>query len=152
MDLSLTRCTDTCRRPSRWGTCLALFVTVLAYPGASVEAQAVPPVETELVREAPVIRKLELSGTVTSPHAAQISTSVEGLVSAVHFDNGAEVKRGDLLLELDAELEEAAHAQAAARAAAGRRRGQGRPAPPGYRREPGQTQIRAPERGGGGTG
>jgi membrane fusion protein, multidrug efflux system len=104
-------------RRTRWGMCLGLFVAALAYPGASVEAQAVPPVETDVVREAPVIRKLELSGTVTSPHAAQISTSVEGLVSAVHFDNGAEVKRGDLLLELDSELEEAAHAQAEARAA-----------------------------------
>ncbi|HUU66500.1 MAG TPA: efflux RND transporter periplasmic adaptor subunit [Methyloceanibacter sp.] len=118
MDFSPARSTDgACpRRRSRWGTSLALFLAVLAYPGASIEAQAVPPVETDVVREAPVIRKLELSGTVTSPHAAQISTSVEGLVSAVHFDNGAEVKRGDLLLELDPELEEAAHAQAQARA------------------------------------
>jgi len=104
------------RRRARWGTWVGLFVAVLAYPAPSIEAQAVPPVETDVVREAPIIRKLELSGTVTSPHAAQISTSVEGLVSAVHFDNGAEVKRGDLLLELDPELEEAAHAQAEARA------------------------------------
>jgi len=121
MDFSPARFRDAAcpppRRRSRWGACLGLFLAVLAYPGASIEAQAIPPVETELVREAPVIRKLELSGTVTSPHAAQISTSVEGLVSAVHFDDGAEVKRGDLLLELDAELEEAAHAQAEARAA-----------------------------------
>ena len=80
-------------------------------------AQPVPPVETETVREAPVIRKLELSGTVSSPHASQISTSVQGLVSAVYFDSGAHVKEGDLLLELDAELEEAAYEEAEAQAA-----------------------------------
>lgn len=79
-------------------------------------AQPVPPVETETVRESPVVRKLELSGTVTSPHASQISTLVEGLVSTVHFDSGAEVKEGDLLLELDSELEEAAYEQATAQA------------------------------------
>ncbi len=56
--------------------------------------------------------KLELSGTVSSPHASQISTSVQGLVSAVYFDSGAHVKEGDLLLELDAELEEAAYEEA----------------------------------------
>lgn len=96
---------------------LALFAAASAYPVASAQAQAVPPVETEAAREAPVIRKLELSGTVTSPHASQISTSVEGLVSIVHFDSGAHVKKGDLLLELDAELEQAAYDQAAAQAA-----------------------------------
>jgi RND family efflux transporter MFP subunit len=87
------------------------------FPNASISAQTVPPVETETVREAPVVRRLELSGTVTSPHASHISTSVEGLVSAVHFDSGARVTRGDLLLELDAELEEAAYKQAEARTA-----------------------------------
>jgi membrane fusion protein, multidrug efflux system len=92
-------------------------MAVTAYPGASVQAQVIPPVETEVVKEAPVVRKLALSGTVTSPHASPISTSVEGLVSAVHFDSGAHVQQGDLLLELDAELEEAAYAQAEAQAA-----------------------------------
>lgn len=102
---------------TRWHICLGFFLAALAYPGSAIEAQATPPVETEMVQKAPVIRKLELSGTVTSPHAAQISTSVEGLVSAVHFDSGAHVKKGDLLLELDAELEQAAYDQAEAQAA-----------------------------------
>lgn len=96
---------------------LALLAAAEIYLVSPATAQAVPPVETEAVREAPVIRKLELSGTVTSPHASQISTSVEGLVSSVYFDSGAHVKRGDLLLELDAELEEAAYEQAKAQTA-----------------------------------
>jgi membrane fusion protein (multidrug efflux system) len=94
-----------------------LLAAAAIWPGAPAEAQPIPPVETETVREAPVVRKLELSGTVTSPHASQISTSVEGLVSKVYFDSGAQVKRGDLLLELDGELEQAAYEQAEAQAA-----------------------------------
>ncbi|MEM7193292.1 MAG: efflux RND transporter periplasmic adaptor subunit, partial [Pseudomonadota bacterium] len=77
-------------------------------------AQGAAPVETETVRLSPVIRKLELSGSVSSPHESQISTLVPGLVSKVHFDSGAYVKQGDMLLELDSELEEAAYEQAAA--------------------------------------
>lgn len=88
------------------------FVTVSL--SAPSHAQPAAPVETETVHEAPVIRKLELSGTVSSPHASPISTSVEGLVSVVHFDSGATVKKGDLLLELDDELEQAAFEQSVA--------------------------------------
>ena len=118
MDFSPTCAAQTTRPASlRWGAYLGLFLAAWAYPGGALEAQAIPPVETEVVREAPVVRKLELSGTVTSPHASQVSTSVEGLVSAVHFDSGARVKQGDLLLELDTELEEAAYAQAEAHTA-----------------------------------
>lgn len=97
----------------------ALLFGLVAAAGFSfpAAAQPAPPVEIETVREAPVIRKLELSGTISSPHASQISTSVQGLVSAVHFDSGAYVKEGDLLLELDAELEQAAYEQAEAEAA-----------------------------------
>jgi membrane fusion protein (multidrug efflux system) len=95
--------------------CLMVALCALSAPRAL--AQSAPPVVTETAREAPVIRKLELSGTVTSPHAAQISTSVEGLISRVYFDSGAHVKKGELLLELDAELEEAAYEQAAAQVA-----------------------------------
>lgn len=104
-------------RQARGAIFIGLFAVLTVYPGASIEAQAIPPVETELVRKAPVVRRLELSGTVNSPHASQISTSVEGLVSKVYFDSGAHVKEGDLLLELDAELEQAAYDQAEAQAA-----------------------------------
>jgi membrane fusion protein (multidrug efflux system) len=116
MDLSQDCETRTARR-ARWGACLALFLAAWACSSDVGEAQNIPPVETEVVHEAPIIHKLELSGTVTSPHASQVSTSVEGLVSTVYFDSGAHVKQGDLLLELDAELEQAAYAQAEAQAA-----------------------------------
>ena len=121
MDLNSDSEKHTARSPrsqgAKWAACLGLILMAGLFPNASISAQTVPPVETETVREAPVVRRLELSGTVTSPHASHISTSVEGLVSAVHFDSGARVTRGDLLLELDAELEEAAYKQAEARTA-----------------------------------
>ncbi len=121
----MDRSADETSRPcllaaARWAqrsVALCSLASALVYPSTSVEAQSIPPVVTEVVRETTVIRKLELSGTVTSPHASQVSTSVEGLVSAVHFDSGAHVKEGDLLLELDAEIEEAAYLQAEAQVA-----------------------------------
>ena len=116
MDFDLDDRTRTIRTSLRpWRRAALLAVAAAGVP-SSLHAQPIAPVETETVQESPVIRKLELSGTVSSPHASQISTSVEGLVSVVHFDSGANVKKGDMLLELDDELEQAAFEQAAAEA------------------------------------
>lgn len=71
----------------------------------------------ETVRKASLINNLELSGTVTSPRVSQLSTAVPGLVTHVRFDSGAEVRKGDLLLELDPALEEMAVRQAKAEVA-----------------------------------
>ena len=121
MNLKPDSARNTARSPrlrrAKWRACFGLVLAIALFPKVSISAPAVPPVQTEVVREAPVVRRLELSGTVTSPQSSHISTSVEGLVSAVHFDSGARVVRGDLLLELDAELEEAAYKQAEARTA-----------------------------------
>ncbi len=74
----------------------------------AAHAQQATPVAVEAVQTAPLVNKLELSGTVTSPRVSQISTAVPGLIESVHFDSGAHVKKGDLLLELDPALEEMA--------------------------------------------
>jgi multidrug efflux pump subunit AcrA (membrane-fusion protein) len=76
-----------------------------------------PPVDTEVVRVMPILKKLDLSGTVTSPQASQLSTAVAGPVTAVHFDTGASVKAGEVLLEIDAALEQATLKKADAQAA-----------------------------------
>lgn len=67
----------------------------------------------------PVVRELRLTGTVTSPQVAQVSTSVGGLVQRVHVDTGDRVEAGAPLLELDRELETLAlrEAEAATREA-----------------------------------
>jgi membrane fusion protein, multidrug efflux system len=99
------------------------FVAVLSagfgitHVSATARAEVATPVVVEEARSVQLRDELELSGTVTSPRVSKISTSVPGLVSAVHYDSGATVKTGDLLLELDAALEESALSQARAETA-----------------------------------
>lgn len=69
-------------------------------------------------REQPIVRQERITGTLTSPHAADLSTPIAGLVTALPLDAGDRVRPGDLLVELDAELAE--HALAAADAEAER--------------------------------
>jgi len=69
-----------------------------------------PPVET--VSAIPVeadqwVRSVESVGSVRAVQGADLATETPGTVSAIHFENGAEVKAGDLLLELDTEAESA---------------------------------------------
>jgi RND family efflux transporter MFP subunit len=77
-------------------------------------AEPVVPVVAETARNAQLVNRLELTGTVTSPRVSQISTSVPGLVTRIHHDSGATVRENDLLLELDPALEEIAIQQAKA--------------------------------------
>ncbi len=96
---------------------LSLMVLfIFQVPSVMAEPNA-PRVEVQKVRIQPIFRKVELSGTVTSPRVSQISTSVEGLVKDVFFDSGASVKEGQLLLTLDPEIQDAALAQSTARVA-----------------------------------
>lgn len=46
--------------------------------------------------------KLEAVGSVRAVNGANLSAEVPGIVSAVHFESGANAKEGDLLLELTA--------------------------------------------------
>lgn len=84
-----------------------LFVTaVFTLPTTGLHAADAAPVIVERVREVPLISKLELSGTVTSRRVSQLSTAVPGLITTVHYDAGAQVKAGEVLLELDPKLEQ----------------------------------------------
>lgn len=106
---------------------VSLLIATFCTP-AGAEAPLAP-VETEVVRVRPILKRLDLSGTVTSPRASQLSTAVAGPVTAVNFDTGASVKTGEVLLEIDAALEQATLkkadaqvAQAAAEVADAKRR------------------------------
>ena len=96
--------------------CCVTSSTVLD-PTLTLAKSNAPRVEVQETKIRPIIKKVELSGTVTSPRVSQISTSVEGLVKDILFDSGAIVKEGDLLLTLDPEIEQAVLAQAEARVA-----------------------------------
>lgn len=73
-------------------------------------------VETTRVDRAELINEVPLTGTVTSPRIALLSSEVAGLISALHVDAGDRVATGDLLLELDPELSEIAVKRAQASA------------------------------------
>ena len=105
---------QTLRRTRRGFTLLSMLMPLCA--GVAQAEALAPPVETEAVQVMPIIKKLDLSGTVTSPQASQLSTAVAGPVIAVHFDTGAHVRTGDVLLEIDAGLEDATLKKAQAQA------------------------------------
>ena len=56
--------------------------------------------------ERPILRQLQVQGTVTSARSAQLSAATSGQVDSVMVDAGARVVAGDILLTLDAELAE----------------------------------------------
>lgn len=86
-------------------------LTVLAHsmvvPDNKLHAAETPatPVQVEVIASSPIVKEIELTGTVTSPNVSQISTSIAGLIEEVKFDSGAVVKRDDVLAQLDDELE-----------------------------------------------
>lgn len=56
------------------------------------------------VRSSQIYRPVEITGSVTSPQTAQLSTAASGLVEHLYVDVGDRVAAGDQLLDLDAEL------------------------------------------------
>ncbi|MDZ7781964.1 MAG: efflux RND transporter periplasmic adaptor subunit [Halioglobus sp.] len=83
---------------------LALLVLLCLAHAAALAQPAGVPVKTEQVREQAVQRQVDLTGTVTSPNRARLSTATSGLVTALQVDAGSRVAEGDVLLELDGEL------------------------------------------------
>ena len=66
----------------------------------------VRPVTVARVVSAPMVTRLELTGSVTASHRSQLSPRIPGLILKTHVDAGVMVKEGDVLMELDAELAE----------------------------------------------
>lgn len=98
-----------------------LIATLLCLAAAIAEAQgASMRVVVQPLEMAPVIRELELSGTLRSLREAQLSVAAEALVSKIHVDVGSRVEKGQLLLELDSTLVERELQRAKAQANAAR--------------------------------
>jgi RND family efflux transporter MFP subunit len=74
----------------------------LLFVSTAVAAQA--PVQVESVSNRAIVRQINVTGTVTSPRTAVLSTAVAGLVAELAIDEGHRVETGDALLKLDAEL------------------------------------------------
>lgn len=80
-------------------------VAMLTCAAAAALADAVP-VQVVTPRQLTLSRELPLTGTLTAERNARLSPRVDGLVSALRVDAGDRVERGDVLLQLDAELAE----------------------------------------------
>ena len=77
----------------------AIFMMLL-----SVGAMAQAPVQVETVSNRDIVRQINVTGTVTSPRTAVLSTAVAGLIAELDIDEGHRVETGEALLRLDAEL------------------------------------------------
>lgn len=76
---------------------------------ASGENSTRPPetISTAVVESDSWVRSVESVGSLRPVQGADLSTEASGIVSKILFENGAEVRQGDLLVELDAEAERA---------------------------------------------
>ncbi|WP_455365977.1 efflux RND transporter periplasmic adaptor subunit [Kaarinaea lacus] len=109
---------------------VVIFLAASIYSVHSLAASArTPLVVVDEARTSNVVKQVPLTGTVTSPKVGHLSAQVSGHVKTVKVDIGDRVKKGDVLLELDREIEEltlqatrAATEQARAQLADARRR------------------------------
>ena len=85
---------------------VSCFILVFSLSATGVLAKSVTPI---VVAGSPVektvINEIPLTGTVTSPQSADISTELSGLVKLIHVDEGHHVQAGGVILELDDELQ-----------------------------------------------
>ncbi|WP_096364783.1 efflux RND transporter periplasmic adaptor subunit [Thiohalobacter thiocyanaticus] len=93
---------------------LHTLLGLLLLPVLATAQERLARVGTGAVERAPIIEEVPLTGTLTSPRVAQVSTSVAGLVEAINVDVGDRVEAGDPLVRLDRELEQLALASARA--------------------------------------
>jgi RND family efflux transporter MFP subunit len=68
------------------------------------DPQSGAPVQVEAAQQRPIVKQIQLTGTVTSPLVSSLSAATSGLVKTVHAEEGTQVAEGDVLLTLDAEL------------------------------------------------
>jgi membrane fusion protein, multidrug efflux system len=113
------------QRIPRWG--IFLFVILAAFAvartlqrGVETAKSTQPPVRPVLV--APVMSKdvplyLDEIGTCAAYETVQVQAQVSGKILARHFQDGADVKKGDLLFTIDPAPYQAAFDQAKAQAA-----------------------------------
>ncbi|MCK9505122.1 MAG: efflux RND transporter periplasmic adaptor subunit [Porticoccaceae bacterium] len=79
---------------------------VLCSLAIDANSQESLPVRVITAQQQPVYRQVDITGTVTSPRVAQLSTAISGLILTMAVDIGDRVDAGTPLLELDPELAE----------------------------------------------
>lgn len=87
----------------QWGI-LALFCLILNQPALAASART-PLVVVSEAQTQTVIKQVPLTGTITSARVARLSAELSGQVEKLLVEVGDRIKTGDVLLELDAEIE-----------------------------------------------
>lgn len=95
-----------------------LQIATLVATGKQLEKSGPPPeaVSTAAAREEAWEALLSAVGSIAAVKGVAVSNEVAGLVSRIHFESGSHVKKGELLVELDTNVERAQLASARARA------------------------------------
>lgn len=88
-----------------------LAVTALAIPTFGSAQQAPVPVFVAKVASKPIVDEIEALGTLQANENVDLTSTVTELVSKVNFDDGQRVKKGDVLVEMDAAEEIALKAE-----------------------------------------
>ena len=91
-----------------------LFFLSLGFSLSVVAQPSESRVVVHQLKETALTTELELSGTLHPLREADLSVAADALVTKLHADVGKRVKRGDLLLELDASVAQQEHARALA--------------------------------------
>jgi membrane fusion protein (multidrug efflux system) len=84
----------------------ALQIRALIDAGKNVP-KPIETISTTVVETDKWVRSVESVGSLRAVQGADLSTETAGIVSRINFENGAEVREGDLLVELDTEAEQA---------------------------------------------
>jgi RND family efflux transporter MFP subunit len=89
-------------RPTHHSTLFFLLCLLTA----TCMAEERVPIQVITTQQQPIYRQVDITGTVTSPRVAQLSTAISGLILTMAVDIGDHVDAGTPLLELDPELAE----------------------------------------------
>lgn len=92
-------------------------ISTLIAAGRAMQASGPPPeaVATTAVRNDTWQSTLDAVGSVAAAKGVTVSNDAPGIVSAIHFESGAIVRQGQVLLELDSNVERAQLASVLAR-------------------------------------
>jgi len=91
---------------SMWVAVCAIAIAVLAatyYYTRDVEAE-VPAFTTAAVSRGDVISTVDATGTLEAVTTVQVGSQISGTISALHADFNSEVRKGQIIAELDASL------------------------------------------------
>ena len=81
-----------------------LAFTLSIWSGLASAQQGGPLVMTGLAEQVTLIEEVSLTGTVISPHIAELSTEVSGIVETMEIELGDQLQVGDKILQLNSEL------------------------------------------------